>query len=78
METKQHFSEMRKFVLVRTEDVHDVSGIGVVAEGVEFSNGVCVITWMSPYRVVASYESVKAILHVHGHEGRTTVRFEDE
>lgn len=73
-----HFGEMRKFVLVRTEDVSGVSGTGVVAEGLEFSNGTCAITWMTPYRCIATYESIKALEHVHGHAGATVVIFEDE
>lgn len=73
-----HFGEMRKFILVRKEDVSGVSGTGVVAEGLEFSNGTCAITWMTPYRCIATYESIKALEHVHGHAGSTVVIFEDE
>lgn len=76
MEAKQHFSEMRKFLLVRMEDTTGVSGTGVVAEGVEFSNGTISLTWMTPYRVYANFESIKAVEHVHGHNGKTTIVFE--
>jgi hypothetical protein len=64
---------MRRFKLHRLHDVHGVSGEGIVAEGVEFENGGCTITWLSPYRTVAYYENIKALEKVHGHEGGTKV-----
>src|SRR5579872_1239536 len=39
----------RRFVLVRHEDVSGVSGTGVVAEGVAFSNGVVALQWASEF-----------------------------
>jgi hypothetical protein len=38
---------MRQFHLVRTEDISGVSGTGHIAEGVVFSNGWCVLRWVS-------------------------------
>lgn len=64
---------MRRFKLHRHKDVHGVSGEGIVAEGVEFENGGCVITWLSPYRTIGYYENIKALEKVHGHEGGTEV-----
>lgn len=69
---------MRRFQLVRAEDVSGTSGTGIVAEGCEFTSGACALTWLTPYRVVAMYESIKAVVEVHGHGGRTTVRWLDE
>ena len=36
---------MRVFALIRDVDVSGVSGTGVVAEGVQFSDGTCVLRW---------------------------------
>lgn len=72
------FTEMRKFVLVRTQDVSGISGTGIVAQGIEFGNGSCALTWMTPYRCAATYESIKALEHVHGHGGSTQVVWEDQ
>ena len=68
----------RRFHLQRVEDVHGVSGTGVVAEGVQFTNGYCCLTWLTPYTSVATYHSVDVLERIHGHEGRTRVVWDDE
>lgn len=68
-------STMRQFLLVRDEDLSGVSGVGVVAEGVEFSGGRCVLHWLSPLTSIAVYDSIGILLEVHGHEGRTKVQW---
>lgn len=35
----------RRFHLVRDDDETGISGTGVVAEGIEFSNGMCAACW---------------------------------
>lgn len=69
----------RRFVLDRNTDVTGVSGTGVVAEGVEFTDGVCVLHWVGawPSSVVHYDRGLDSVLHVHGHDGRTVVRFLD-
>ena len=67
---------MKQFWLDRTTDVSGTSGTGVVAEGVVFSNGWCVLHWLSKYTSVAFYQSVAEMEAIHGHGGATTVRFE--
>jgi len=39
----------RTFVLHRDEDVSGVSGTGVVAEGVVFSDGAVVVRWLGKH-----------------------------
>lgn len=68
---------MRTFKLVRKEDFSGVSGTGEVAEGVEFSNGKCVMCWGTATSSIAVYENVTDLVSIHGHEGRTEVHFED-
>ncbi len=69
-------SNMRLFVLERREDESGVSGNGVVAEGCEFTGGACVMTWLvGPTRSVGVYPNVKALEQVHGHDGKTLVRW---
>ena len=70
--------KMRRFQLVRTEDASGVSGTGNVAEGCEFTNGTCALTWLTRFRSVAMYQSIKELEAVHGHEGRTRVVWVDE
>lgn len=65
----------RRFVLQRNEDVTGVSGTGIVAEGVEFSDGVVVLHWISqwPSSVVHYDRGMESVIHVHGHGGKTNI-----
>jgi hypothetical protein len=69
---------MKTFDLVRTEDVSGVSGIGTVAQGVEFDDGSCVLRWLTEFKSTAFYNSVRDLLHIHEHGGRTKVVFHEE
>ncbi|MCH8093495.1 MAG: hypothetical protein IH953_02775 [Chloroflexi bacterium] len=68
---------MRTFKLVRSEDLTGVSGIGPVAEGVEFGDGRCVLNWLTRLRSIAIYESVEDLIEIHGHGGLTVVSWSD-
>jgi hypothetical protein len=70
---------MQCFYLERTEDVSGVSGTGRVAEGVQLPSGRVVIEWLtSSYHSIGIYESMCALLAIHGHNGATNVVFVDE
>lgn len=63
---------MKTFVLNRLEDLSGISGTGIVAEGVEFSNGKISIMWNN----TASwglFDNMQQMLSVHGHNGKTEV-----
>jgi hypothetical protein len=68
---------MRRFLLVRTEDVSGISGTGAVAEGMLFSTGKAVLAWVTRYRSVAIYDSIDELEAIHGHDGRTTIQWVD-
>lgn len=70
-------NESRRFQLHRDEDETGVSGVGIVAEGVEFTSGMVAMTWLSPHRCVNVYESIKTVEALHGHGGKTRVVFVD-
>lgn len=63
---------------MRIEDESGVSGTGTVAEGMEFSNGMCALSWLTEMHSVAVYPNVKQLEAIHGHNGRTRVVFEGE
>lgn len=65
----------RAFVLQRNEDETGVSGTGIVAEGVEFSDGTVALRWTSawPTSVVFHDRGIDSVVHVHGHGGKTQV-----
>lgn len=69
----------RRFVLERETDVSGVSGVGVVAEGVLFSNGVVALQWTSafPTSVVFHQRGMESVEAVHGHNGATRIVFLD-
>ena len=64
---------MRLFQLQRDDDESRVSGVGVVAEGVEFSNGNCSLSWLTSYNSIGIYPNIKELERIHGHEGKTRV-----
>lgn len=69
---------MYRFMLVRNTDVSGVSGTGVVAEGVIFSNGVCMLQWRGEINSRVSYDTPGDMMKVHGHGGATKLLLLDE
>jgi hypothetical protein len=67
----------KPFLLVREVDDTGVSGVGFVAEGVEFSDGVVALRWMSkwPTSVVFHDRGIESLLAVHGHNGNTKIQY---
>lgn len=65
----------RPFVLDRQVDVTGVSGSGVVAQGVEFADGVVALRWVGkwPTSVVFHEHGSASVEHVHGHGGQTRI-----
>ena len=64
---------MKPFWLERVQDESGVSGVGLVAEGVVFSNGCCALTWLTKHTSVAFYQSVEEVEAIHGHNGKTKI-----
>lgn len=67
----------RRFLLDRHIDETGISGAGVVAEGVQFSNGQIVIHWISQMEAVNVYANAVVLEQLHGHGGNTTIRWLD-
>lgn len=72
---------MRRFKLVRDMDVTGVSGTGVIAEGVEFSDGTVVLRWFANKsglgRSTAVWANQADMLSVHGYNGGTRMEYLD-
>lgn len=68
---------MRRFNLVRTVDATGVSGVGVVAHGVEFEDGTCVMRWLTTTRSTVYYDSIIDLETIHGHGGLTVIQWID-
>lgn len=69
---------MRRFNLVRSEDATGISGTGVVAQGVEFSDGQVAMRWLTDVASTCLYRRIADVVHIHGHEGRTTIEWIDQ
>jgi hypothetical protein len=71
---------MRRFELHRTEDLTGVSGTGVVAEGVKFTDDVVVLRWTSqwPSSVVHYDRGMSSVVAVHCHGGKTRIVWLDD
>ncbi len=67
----------RRFELVRDVDVSGVSGVGHVADGVQFADGVCVTRWRGVVAQTCVWASIGAVEAVHGHEGATRIVWVD-
>jgi hypothetical protein len=63
----------RRFTLIREVDVSAVSGVGRIAEGVEFSDGSVALRWHSRYPATAVWGGIDEVLAIHGHAGLTKV-----
>jgi hypothetical protein len=66
---------VRDFILIRDKDITDKSGTGVVAEGVVFTDGFAILKWLREPYALGIYETLEALISVHGHEGNTHVEF---
>lgn len=70
---------MRRFVLARHHDPSGISGVGIVAEGIEWRGGTADLHWVTEHETFVHWPGgIAAILAVHGHQGSTVCRFLDE
>lgn len=68
----------RVFRLHRVVDETGISGTGLIADGVLFSDGTCALRWLTKRRSTALYDSLATLVEIHGHGGKTKVIFEVE
>lgn len=67
---------MRCFTLLRIEDATGVSGTGIVARGIEWSDKSVSMRWLGETPSFVNYEGgIKHVMAVHGHHGKTAVHF---
>ena len=67
-----------RFRLHRHRDPSGVSGTGDVAEGVEFSDGAVAVRWLGEHPSTAAWGATDDVLHIHGHNGQTEIRWIDD
>lgn len=64
--------------MIREVDVTGISGTGVVIEGIQFSDGVCAIRWMTDMPSTTHHDCIDNVVAVHGHNGQTRLEWMDE
>jgi len=64
---------MRRFQLHREVDETGISGTGIIAEGVEFTDGTASLRWLSEFKSTAVYASMTDLEAIHGHQGQTKI-----
>jgi hypothetical protein len=69
---------MRAFVMHRNDDVTGVSGTGLIAEGVEFSDGRVALRWLTEQGSTVVWDNIQAAIDIHGHDGKTQFVFSEE
>lgn len=69
---------MKTFKLRRLIDDSGVSGTGIVAEGILFSNGAAVISWLTEHQSLGIYPSLDELIAIHGHKGHTVVEWDEK
>ena len=67
--------EQNRFLLIRDVDETGVSGTGIVAMGFQFPTGRVVIEWLVKPFALGIFSSLQELIEVHGHEGKTRVKF---
>lgn len=70
--------EPNRFLLIRDVDETGVSGTGIVAMGFQFPTGRVVIEWLVKPFALGIFSSLQELIEVHGHEGKTWVKFISE
>lgn len=69
---------MRRFHLNRKSDESGVSGVGIVAEGVVFTDGTVVLRWVTQFKSTTIYSSIEECEKIHGHGGLTEIIWKDK
>jgi len=67
-----------RFVLQRNEDETGISGTGDIAEGIRFGDGTVVLRWTTFAKSTGIYASIQEMERIHGHGGKTVIRWVDE
>jgi hypothetical protein len=71
-------TRMRRFLVIRNQEVSDIPNSDVIAEGTVFSDGMSVIRWLREPCSMSVFNTVDDVLAVHGHEGKTQLQFVDQ
>lgn len=63
--------------MIRNKDHSGVSGTGMVAEGVEFSDGHAILSWVGKHSSLGVYPDINELISIHGHGESTQLMWLD-
>lgn len=69
---------LKQFYLRRKDDESGISGTGIVATGVMYPSGMCIMEWLTPVKSIGHYHSIADLEAIHGHNGKTEVKWVEE
>ena len=69
---------MNTFILNRLEDESGVSGTGVVAEGIMWSDRRVALHWVVGTPSTTIFDSIEDVFRIHGHQGKTEIVWNTE
>jgi hypothetical protein len=64
---------VKLFRLDRDIDISGVSGVGTVAQGVEFDDGTTVVRWLGSTPTTTIHANMASVEKIHGHMGYTRI-----
>lgn len=70
---------MKRFHVMRNNDISGVSGLGYVAEGIKFADGSVVVRWRVAGKPCSMeiHDNVASFIEIHGHGGATKIEWVD-
>lgn len=68
---------VKRFQLDRSADPSAVSGVGIVADGVQFPDGTVVIRWRGDLASTVVWSSIEDAAAIHGWDGYTRIEWID-
>lgn len=68
---------MRTFLLVRDVDDTGISGTGIVAEGIEFSDKSVAMRWKGESPSTSIWANIRHMLLIHGHGTKSRVEWQN-
>lgn len=60
------------------EDESGVSGTGIIAEGVEFTDGTVILRWVTGTKTTTIYDTIQDCEKIHGHQGKTQIIWKEK
>ena len=69
--------KMRRFALIRINDLLGITGVGTIAEGIEFSNGSVIVHWLKEPKSIVVWNNMNDMKTINCHNGTSIVHYID-